>query len=645
MDTKTFLEKISSKYNLDAIFDFIGYDFKMKFFVHSKLFQKKLDIELFDYQELYLKKLNIKISDYFSTYSAVYGYPNYFGEKCLRYNLKTDLEKKIEIDTDVFIQKFDSKYFEKLNKGLKDLGKFNFIDIYSPFFYPISLTENFGDIFIIPLETKSLKQKKLQDDYEKALKNLDKSNSKYFSIHFCYNDVNDISLLTNYKNLFKKIKYLEIKPHKYSNIEKHDTLLKSLFSFEDIANNLLNLKIDFGTIKLEANTLDNLNNFKNLEELILGGFKLKDKFILNLKNLKKLSLTNCTNFVLAENSLLNLKKLNLAMCLIHSADSPVKLPNVEEMKLENNNFKIKYNTIFDFSSFVNLKILYCDIGDFMCLQKTKLEILKMRVYNNISFDNEKLMLEKIISTKTLKEIQFWLVNLSNDDIAQINGTNGSVNKISLLNNNNKSDLCVYELQKKFPNLSEISIDTSHNFYQSDQSLLELEIKENKNCKVKKIAIIGKRNKHIQLYCESYNSLESLHFDFQKGVNNLENVIGIFNKDNKIVFESLKSFRISYGYYFDLKYLENILDNIDFMPNLEDFSINFSNSSLSEELFLRLITKLLAYDLISINVDIESSSFEYNKYYYSNDELKNIFPNIKKLEDKKIKIKKYNFKHY
>ena len=370
MNTNSILEKISSKYNLENIFDYIGNNFKMKFFVYSKLFQKKLDFNLFDYQQLYLKKLNININDYFSSYSNIYGYPDNFDKNFLQKRLETDL--KTNIDTNDFIQKYNTNFFEKYNIGLKSLGKYNYIDIYSPFFYQISLTESFGEIFIIPLAIYTLERYKLQNDYITAFKNLNESNSKYFSIHFSYQNVNDINHLKIFKNLFKKIKYLEIKPQKGSEIDKHDIILKNLFSFDDFANNLLNLKIDFGQIKVEGNTLENLNNFKMLEELTLGGFKLRDNFSLKLNKLKILSLTNCVNFILEEERCLNLKKLNLAMCLIHKSNTLLKLPQVEEIKLENNNYKLKYNTIFDFSSFLNLKILYCDVIDFINLENSKL---------------------------------------------------------------------------------------------------------------------------------------------------------------------------------------------------------------------------------------------------------------------------------
>ena len=642
MSDKNILINISSKYVLDHIFDYLKDGFKFNLLAYSKLFQKKLDIELFDYQKLYLKKLNIKLSDYFSLYSSIYGYTtNFFSEKSY-FSLRKELEFALKgININDFIQKYNTRFFEKFNIGLKNSGKFNFIDINSPFFYPLSLTETFGDLYIIPLETKSLELYELKNDYIKALKKLESSNSKYFSIHFCYLNINDINHLNSFKNLFKKIKYLEIKPHKDSRIENHEPILQRLFSFEDFANNLLNLRIDFGTIKVEQNILNGLNNFKKLEELILGGFKIKGNFTLKLNKLKLLSLTNCINFILEENSCLNLKNLNLAMCLIHKSNSLLKLPNIEEMKLENNNYKIKYNTIFDFSSLVNLKRLYCDINDFMNIEKSKLEILKMRVFNSIPFETEKLMLEKFISIHTLKEIQFWLLNLNNDDIEKIKEINNSVNKISILNNNDNLDFCLYNLQNKFPNLYDVSIDASHTLRYGG---LELEIKENKKSKVKKISITARRGKQIKLYCIPYNYLESLYFYFQDNVKNFENIIGIFNKDNKVVFESMKSFYLCCEFYLELKYIEIICDNIDYMPNLEEFTLICCNSDMTEDLFIIFITKLLASNLVSINLEIEKSNSNYRyKEYFSIEDLKNIFPNINKLESKKIIIRKYSFK--
>ena len=141
------LNKISSKYILENIFNYLEDNFQIKFFNYSKHFQKKLNFELFDYQQQYLKKLNIKLSDYFSFYSGIYGYPDNFDKICLRKRLEKDLKNRI--DNNDFIEKYSTHYFEKFNRGLKNSGKFNFIDIYSPFFYPISLTQSFGEILVI----------------------------------------------------------------------------------------------------------------------------------------------------------------------------------------------------------------------------------------------------------------------------------------------------------------------------------------------------------------------------------------------------------------------------------------------------------------------------------------------------------------
>lgn len=183
----------------------------------------------------------------------------------------------------------------------------NYIDIYSPFFYSISLTKSFGNIFVIPLETRLMEYFKWQYDYKIVLENLNKSNSNYFSLYFCYKSVNDIKNLEEYKNLFKKINYLEIKPYKLIEIQKNDilVLLKDLFSLKDFSDNLIKLKIGFNQIKININTIENLDNFKKLEELNFDGFKLRENFVLKLNNLKKLSLINCVNFIFEEDSLQN----------------------------------------------------------------------------------------------------------------------------------------------------------------------------------------------------------------------------------------------------------------------------------------------------------------------------------------------------
>ena len=63
------IEKIRANYVLNTIFDYLGDDnLKLKLFNHSKLFQKRLDLNLYDYWGNYFsEKLgdDITIKEYF----------------------------------------------------------------------------------------------------------------------------------------------------------------------------------------------------------------------------------------------------------------------------------------------------------------------------------------------------------------------------------------------------------------------------------------------------------------------------------------------------------------------------------------------------------------------------------------------------
>ena len=85
------LNKISSKYILEGIFDYI-YDryFKLKLFEYSNLFQKKLHINIFNYQEKYLDKNGFDIIKYFS---YIYNSSKNFSKDLLKDELEKDLLK------------------------------------------------------------------------------------------------------------------------------------------------------------------------------------------------------------------------------------------------------------------------------------------------------------------------------------------------------------------------------------------------------------------------------------------------------------------------------------------------------------------------------------------------------------------------
>ena len=447
--------------------------------------------------------------------------------------------------------------------------------------------------------------------------------------------------MNQFKNLFKKFKSLEIKPQKEVVIKNHEIFLNNLFSLDDIGKNLLHLKINYNPInKVDINILKNLNNFKLLEELNLSGFNSSENIILNLKNLKIINFKNCLNFIFEEDSLLNLEKLDLGMCLIHQSKSLLKLHKFIECKLENNNYKIKYNLIFDFKGMKNLKILYSDVPDFINLDKPNLEILKFRGFPNASFELEREMLEKIISIKTLKEIHFWLINLDVDVISTINGQNNSVKILSIIQYNDKYNCNLYNLLQKFPNLTEISIKSQKYFrnYNDYKSQSQIKIVENNETKIKKISIIEQSEKNIKIYCKSYKDVEYIYLNFYHEFNDLENCFPIFNNENKIIFESLKSFYFDYeDNYLDLNTFYN---NINNMPNLQNFSIRGRlASNTTKSLYEEFIMKLLDLKLKEINIEFINYIRSHAKYY-SFDQLKELNPKFKPHKNAKIQIQKF-----
>ena len=362
MSEQSLLGKIKSKYVLQEIFKYIKTkNYNLKLFVHSNLFQEKLNLKILNYQEAYINQFGMDLSDYL----------------CLNYNIlnekefdKDSLKKKLENDIlennlDYnLIQLIVLNYFENFvteikenNLEIKDLS----IDIFSPFFDTISKTEAFELFIEIPISIDIIEKFNLKEDYKIAFDKLNKSNVKYSIIHCNFNKIEDINYLKEFQINFSHIKRLTIVQNIDDN-EKHDFLFKTLFSFNNIENNLvyLNIKFYFSFEKINPNSMENLNNFKSLEKLILTEFIFETTFKLKLKNLKKIKLCYCENILFDENIFLNLKILVLEQCKIEIPNKLLKLPELEQLYLE----VLNVERIFDFTTIKKLKYLTLDIETF-----------------------------------------------------------------------------------------------------------------------------------------------------------------------------------------------------------------------------------------------------------------------------------------
>ena len=133
------LDKISSKYLLLKIFEYVGIEKTLKLFIHSKKYIKKLDL-LFHYQYNYLKAVGINLFDY-----LVF---NIFEEKMnkeiIKNRFKEDL-KNIDVKIDISHEFLIYYYYEFIKK----LSIFYTIDIYSPIFEILSKTELINEFSII----------------------------------------------------------------------------------------------------------------------------------------------------------------------------------------------------------------------------------------------------------------------------------------------------------------------------------------------------------------------------------------------------------------------------------------------------------------------------------------------------------------
>ena len=149
MENEELINKISSKYILNAIFNYIkDKNFKDILFLYSKKFQNKLDIKLLRLKENYLKTINL--DDY------LYIDPRFFQFKT---DYLTKKYNKFLIEKKINKEKFENIIYEIFeNKEIKDIEeedvrkldkKKKFINIESPLFKILSKTKNFGKIFTI----------------------------------------------------------------------------------------------------------------------------------------------------------------------------------------------------------------------------------------------------------------------------------------------------------------------------------------------------------------------------------------------------------------------------------------------------------------------------------------------------------------
>ena len=629
MENKSLLVKLKSEYIFDNIASYIKDDcFICKLFIHSKYFQKKLDLELL-YLEKYLTK-RIIFNDYL--------YRSRFVEENKELSfLQDELNETIKEYNlnDSVIQDVIKNYYKKYPIKEFDLGEEDsLIEFESPFFDSLSKLENFSEIFIPYLDIYRIQHYNIEDEYIKKFDELHKSNINISSIKISrIENNNDLDYFSKFKINLNLLKNVFI-----GNVDDI-IIIKNFFSLFTIKNNLIHLELGFFKNQIEPSLFEGINSFTSLKYLFLEGLIFKKTFIFKLYNLEKIDILRCENFKFEENSLANLKILKLRRSLI-IADIPLYLPNLEEIELSDDS-DIYYVSKIDFKSLINLKKFSGHANYFILLKDIFLEEVEFLADIENNAEKEKEVIEKLIRIKTLKNIQFNFSSGLNDDLMlSIKGENYSVTSI-FIDWNNFNEICKLDnFQKKFPNLRNFKIKYLN--CRNEKNDEKLEIKEDKNSKINDINIKAENGSKIILSLPEYDKLESIDLYFSKIINNN---LPFFDINNKITFKSLVFLKLELDGFFitiDTALIYNIFNNISNIPNLKHLILKAEVSeyvtNYSYEKFINKILNMKLIKKIYIRIDNPSRT-DYKYKWYTTNELKQIYTNINFNKFHLIKITK------
>ena len=664
---KKILERINSKYILGFIFKYIKNDnLKFELFRYSKLFQKMMKFELFDYQQKFFMKKKIYLEKYLLN---AYSIKNYFTEK-----FQKDLSK-FNIDFNQYlINKYFKQYLEKIkqkrntifsndndNNKFKQFDEIKYpevlIDINSPFFDKISKnSELFEEFSIFISLILNDYDPNLSNNFSSAFDNMNNNKYKYSSITINKKIYHQLNILKKIKINIEQIKRLTI--NLYPSYKEN---YKTTISIDDLLSlnfhkNLIYLNLDNSSYyKGNASSFQSLENFESLKHLVLCGIIFQSIFHLKSNSLKILSINKCSNISFDEETCLGIEKLYLYNSDIEEPSTLLKFPKLVECQLSD---EYNYHKVIDFSRLSKLKFLIAGIDDFMHYEGTSLEYIKIYSKNVLKGGNK--MLEKISSLNSLKKIILISFFIDDKNLSIIKNQNTGIKEAELFLNN-KCEL--YNFQYLFPNLSSLIVHIEGEF---KSTKITFEINENKNYKINTFLLRTNGCKEIKFFCSLFENLIIIDIECDNAIKNIKDCLPIFNDNCHAKFNSLKKFRFKNYSQNGIKYqvLNNLLNNIDFMPNLKIFDFYCTTNDIIESLYKKFIKKLLLlsldelylqikrYSTKSIHIEKEEYEEEESEYEeieyeenpnnkeYTKNELKEFFPYIKNFGPKKLSIKKF-----
>ena len=584
----TKLEKINSKYACNQIFDFIeDKNFKYKLFIHSKLYQKKLDIVLTDYEKI-SSCLDLNISDYL------------YNENPLEIQKKLDEDiKKYKLDKDI-IQNYINLYF-KILKLYPEGEKNIYLD--SPFF-DFVLKQNF---FILPftifISADSIEQNNLLNIFKLKFEKINKINN--LSLHFIFNNKDNIQYFTEFNIDTYKIKKLSL---------NNNFSLQNLFLFD--FSNLTYLYISRITIK--SDFFENINMLKSLEELNLHKIRFSDNCQMKLNNIKTLIIYIINDTLYFDEKEINkLKILKIDNNQMYTK-SKIQFPELEELEM----LSYMHDGI-DFKSMKKLKKL---TSMYYLSHYFQEDSLIEEMY--FPLDQGKLYIKLFQNLCSFKFLKIISLNLSDFDMNEVNFTINSVERLHIIWNDKNKPCIINDLQSIFPSLIDIEINTNTNLDKSYFSISEakIEIIQKPNCKINKFKISAE-NKLIQFYCLPFEKLIDININSNSQILNLNECFPIFNSKCNIVFKSLINLSVCLSSYYGNIYnckelLKNLFNNFEKMPSLKKMNLIFEMDFIVDKKLYRAFIKKILYKLDEAKIKMSRTNAFYSKH-----DLKRINPNL------------------
>ena len=245
----------------------------------------------------------------------------------------------------------------------------------------------------------------------------------------------------------------------------------------------------------------------------------------------------------------------------------------------------------------------------------------------------------------MKKINLDLSIIDDEEISKIQGENNSVIILEINWQNELSSCILNNLISKFPELNNLQIHISFldDYFMDLENVPLLKITENPNSKINKFSLnIEQFFRNIQFYCISFEKLVEVIFDIEIDIKNIKEAFPIFNNKCKMIFKSLKKFHFrnySENKEYNYQIINNIYKNFHCLPNLENFLLDYVKP-IKEDLVKKFIKKILYLKIKIIHFIIKDIYKPVDPY--SEDELKEIWPEINFNYYQEIVIQKNNY---